>query len=362
MQTTFPVIMNKRVILPILLFVQIVFVNLLGIFPDFVERYYSNGLYPYIGNFSRMLLGKIPFSVGDLIYFFVIILLIRWLWKSRNTWRTLWRRHLLRMLSFISVFYFLFNFLWALNYHRVTLADKMLIETEYNDTDLYEFTQKLIVKTNELHLSITNDSLTKVSVPHSREQIFINNENGYRNLAEKYPHFKYEKPSVKKSIISLPLTYMGFGGYLNPFTNEAQVNDMLPMYSFAATSCHEMAHQIGYASESEANFVGFLAAVHNNDRYIQYSGYTLALRYCLRNWEIRNEAVAKELLATVNPGILANFDESKHFWQRYETFIETGFKIFYDSFLKFNQQEEGLESYSKFVNLLVNYYSEKELP
>ncbi|MBF6608645.1 MAG: DUF3810 domain-containing protein [Flavobacterium sp.] len=354
--------MNKRLILPILLFVQIVVVNFLSFFPEFVEKNYSNGLYPYIAKASRWLLGSVRFSVGDVIYFIVIFFLIRWLWNSRLSWRTKWQNNLLQGLGFLSVFYFLFHFLWAMNYHRVTLADKMSIDTEYDDAQLYEFTTKLIAKTNALHVSITNDSLSKVQVPHSRDQIFNISENGYRNLAKTYPHFEYNNPSVKKSLISLPLTYMGFGGYLNPFTNEAQVNDMLPMYSFAATSCHEMAHQIGYASESEANFVGFLAAVHNDDKYVKYSGYTLALRYCLRNWEIRNKGVAEELLATVNAGILSNFQESKDFWDGYETFIETGFKIFYDSFLKFNQQDEGLESYSKFVNLVVNYYSDREIP
>jgi capsule polysaccharide export protein KpsC/LpsZ len=42
--------------------------------------------------------------------------------------------------------------------------------------------------------------------------------------------------SVKKSLLSLPLTYMGFAGYLNPFTNEAQVNDKIPMYNFPTTT------------------------------------------------------------------------------------------------------------------------------
>src|SRR5690606_18696709 len=133
---------------------------------------------------------------------------------------------------------------------------------------------KLIAKTNALHVLITNDSLAKVNVPHSRDDIFIITENGYQNLAKKYPYFNYQHPSIKKSLISLPLTYMGFGGYLNPFTNESQVNDRLPLYSFAATTTHEIAHQIGYASESEANFVGFLAAIHNDDNYVKYSGYT----------------------------------------------------------------------------------------
>ena len=117
-----------------------------------------------------------------------------------------------------------------------------------------------------------------------------------------------------------------------------------------------MAHQLGYASESEANFIGFLASIKNDNVYFQYSGYSYALRYCLRNWRIRDEKVFEELLKTIRPGILKNFKESELFWKQYETFIETGFQFFYDNFLKLNQQKDGLEGYSKFVDLMVNYY------
>ncbi|HEY0092532.1 MAG TPA: DUF3810 family protein [Flavobacterium sp.] len=41
--------------------------------------------------------------------------------------------------------------------------------------------------------------------------------------------------------------------------------------------------------------------------------------------------------------------------------METAFKLFYDRFLKMNNQEDGLESYSKFVDLLINFYRGKEL-
>jgi hypothetical protein len=79
----------------------------------------------------------------------------------------------------------------------------------------------------------------------------------------------------------------------------------------------------------------------------------------LRNWRIRDEKVFDDLLKTIQPGILKNFKESEEFWKQYETFIETGFQIFYDNFLKLNQQKDGLEGYSKFVDLMVNYYKDK---
>nr|WP_236025443.1 DUF3810 domain-containing protein [Flavobacterium geliluteum] len=347
--------------MPVFFVVQIIILKILPFFPEFIERFYSNGLYLKISHFSRIVLGGIPFSVGDCIYFIVIILLIRWFWKNRKTWKLNWKDNLLKALSFLSVLYFLFHFLWAYNYYREPLFKKMKIEKEYSDAELLLFTKKLIAKTNEIQSKITKNDSSKVVFPYSQEQAFKINLNGYEHLAKEHPSFEYQKLSIKKSLFSLPLTYMGFGGYLNPFTNEAQVNDLLPMYNFPTTSSHEMAHQMGYASESECNFIGVLASVKNDNLYYQYSGYSFALRYCLGIWQFKNEKIFKQLKKQTNIGILKNYQESKDFWKKYETLIETGFAVFYDNFLKTNNQKDGMDSYSKFVDLMVNYYKTRKL-
>jgi Protein of unknown function (DUF3810) len=308
-----------------------------------------------------MALGKIPFSVGDCLYAVLIFLILKWFWSVRKSWKFNWKNNILKVLSCISVFYFCFHLLWASNYYRQPLFEKMKIEREYSDADLLNFTQKLILKTNEIQLQITKNDSLKVTTPYSQNQIFEMNLNGYKNLSKQYPFFEYKNQSVKKSLFSLPLTYMGFSGYLNTFTNEAQVNYLGPMYSFPMTTNHEMAHQLGYASESECNFIGFLASTKNDDLYVKYSGYSLALRYCMSNWQIRDKKTAKSLLKTIHSGVLKNDKESEFFWKQYETPIETGFKVFYDNFLKLNHQKDGLESYSKFVDLMVNYYKTRNL-
>lgn len=305
--------------------------------------------------------GKIPFSIGDIVYGILVIFIVVQIWKNRKTWKLHWKDNLLKVTSFIAVAYFLFHLLWAFNYYRVPLLEKMNIERDYSDSDLMAFTEKLIVKTNTIQLQITTDKNLKVTNPYAQDSIFNMSQNGYNNLAKEYPFFNYEIPSKKKSLLSLPLTYMGFAGYLNPFTNEAQVNYKLPMVSFPNVICHEMAHQIGYASESECNFIGFLAGIKNDDLYFQYSAYSNALHYCLVNIAIKNEAQFDLLKTKVNPGILANYKENELFWKQYDTFIDSGFHAFYDQFLKMNQQKDGIDSYSKFVNLMVNYYKEKEL-
>jgi Protein of unknown function (DUF3810) len=344
---------NRKYILPLFLLIQIIGLRFVSHFPEFIEKFYSNGLYIFISKFSRMLLGWMPFSTGDIFYGLLIIWAIRWLYKNR---KESWKSKTLSILSFVSVLYFLFHFLWAFNYYRLPLFEKMNIKREYSNEQLVQFTQKLISKTNSIQFSITNDTSKQVQFSYTENEIFEKATLGYEKLASQHPYFTYSNQSVKKSLFSYPLTYMGFGGYLNPFTNEAQVNNLPPKYNLPATTCHEMAHQMGFASESECNFIGFLASTQNEDLYFKYSGYTLALRYCLRNIGLKDEKRYFEIVKTINPGILKNFQESENFWTNRRTYIDTAFEIFYDNFLKMNQQKDGLESYSKFVDLLVNYY------
>ncbi|UPT70626.1 MAG: DUF3810 domain-containing protein [Flavobacterium sp. JAD_PAG50586_2] len=353
--------MNRKYILPLFLLFQIIFLKVLAFFPAVVERFYSNGLYVSTSKVERLLFGWIPFSFGDVLYGILIIYLLISIWKTRKTWRNLWKDNLLKILSGFSVFYFMFYMLWGINYYRVPLFEKMNIKREYSDADLYDFTEKLIAKTNEVQLAITKNKNQKVSNPYSQDSIFTMTQNGYDNLAKEHCFFKHSVPSRKKSLFSLPLTYMGFGGYLNPFTNESQVNYKLPMYGFPNVICHEIAHQIGYASESECNFIGFLACIKNEDLYFQYSAYSNALRYCLENVYRKDEKRFKALKPKINLGILKNYKESELFWRKYDTFIDKGFHAFYDQYLKVNQQEDGIHSYSKFVDLLINYYKGKSI-
>ena len=350
--------MKRKYILILFLLFQIIFLKIIAFFPNVVEQFYSNGLYVWISKISRTTLGTIPFSVGDILYGIGIVSLLLSLWKIR---KTNWKDQLLKITSTISVGYFLFHFLWALNYYRVPLFEKMNIQREYTKDDLLVFTERLILKTNAVQFEITKNKNLKVTNQYSQDSIFKMTQLGYDNLAKQYPFFKYQNRSIKKSLFSLPLTYMGFGGYLNPFTNESQVNYKLPMYGFPNVVCHEMAHQLGFASESECNFIGFLACIKNEDLYFQYSAYSNALRYCMANIGMKDETKFKILKAKINPGIIANYKESDVFWEQYDTFIDKGFHAFYDQFLKFNQQEDGMESYSKYVDLLINYYKNKQL-
>lgn len=347
--------MKKKYFLPVFLLVQIVLIKVLALFPEFVERYYSNGLYVYISKISRIVLGWIPFSVGDLCYTILIFFILRWIFKNRKGFFRNWKENGLSILSFVSVLYFLFHFLWGMNYYRIPLHEKIGIEKEYSKEQLEVLTKKLIVKTNQLQLQIEKDSTKKVVYNYSEQKMYEMSPSGYGLMTNQLAKIEYKNESIKSSLYSMPLSYMGFGGYLNPFTNEAQVNYLKPKYTSPLTICHEMAHQTGIGSESDCNFIGFMAASSNQDLYFQYSAYAFALNYCLYNLEMMEEGSGLKYKKLINKGVLENFNENKTFWKQYHTWLDSFFEYIYDKFLKFNQQKDGMESYSKFVGLLVNY-------
>jgi len=352
-------IKNKKLLLAALFPLQIVLVKTLGQFPDFIDSYYSNGLYLYISKTLRYLLGWIPFSLGDLLYICLILFIIKWFFKNRRLFYKKPKQICITIFAFLSVLYFAFHLLWGMNYYRNPLHKTLALDTEYTTDQLVEVTENLITTANRIHLKISSNDSTKAVIPYSRNQLFNKTIDGYTKLQQQYPNLNYTPRSIKKSIWSLPLTYSGYSGYLNPFTNEAQVNYLIPKYHFPLVSCHEEAHQIGYAAENETNFIGYLACKENSDIYFNYAGATFAVRYCLNEIYRRNENKYEYLLQKLNLGVRKDFQESQDFWNSYQNPMEVVLKYGYDLFLKSNNQQKGIKSYSYVVALIVNYELKK---
>lgn len=349
---------TKR-ILVFLLPLQIVIVKILSLFPEFVEQYYSNGIYPFISTLLRYALGWLPFSFGDIAYILLIFLLLRFLYKALFKKKYSWKEALIEIGATLSIVYACFHILWGLNYYRMPLHSILQIEDQYDEEALIKVTEHLIEQANALHSELEQNDSVSVRIPYSKDDIFQKTVPAYQELGNTYPNFRYQPGSIKKSLLSLPLTYMGFSGYLNPVTNEAQVNALILPFKFPTTSCHEEAHQLGFAKENEANFIAVLATLASKDRYFNYSGTTFALRYCINDLYLRDEQKAICLLEKLRPGIRKNYQEVRDFWDQYQNPIEPLFKSTYDSYLKANNQPDGIETYSYVSALIVNYFKDK---
>lgn len=341
---------------------QWAFLQIISQYPAAIEEYYSNGLYIYISKFLNFFFGWIPFSVGDILYVILVFVIFKNIFITIKNKKLHLKNTLFKIGGYISLLFFVFHLNWGLNYFRQPVYKTLNFEIKkYTTNELVDFTEKLIVKINQVHLSATKNDSIIVENPLDKDQIREISYNVYKQFQEKFPQYNHENLKAKNSLFSLPLTYMGFAGYLNPLTNEAQVNSLIPKNTYPMIVCHELAHQVGIASESEANFIGYLATTYSNDIYFKYSGYLMALRFCLVEIYQKDPKKFELLKIELNNGILNDIRQSEAFWESYQNWSEIYFKTFYDSFLKANKQKDGMKSYNKVVVLLINYHKTKEL-
>ena len=338
---------------------QILLVQLLAWNPEFVESYYSKGLYPLLSRLYRFLLGWIPFSIGDILYFILSIWFLYFLYKN---WGSLWSRHRLRdFIMVLSVAYFTFHLMWGVNYYRLPISESFGLEASFSKAELIDVSSQFAAASNRFQEEITGDSSSIVSVPYTKKEIFALMQTGYHSLAETYPEMNYQPRSIKASLFSTLLSYMGYGGYLNPFTQEGQVNRKLPSFRLPVVSAHEMAHQVGYSAENEANFLGYMASMKTGDPYAQYSGTTFGLSHCLAQLQAVDTTAYNQVVAKLNPGVKKNFNEAREFWISYQNPLEPLFQSAFDTFLKANRQEEGMASYNQVVALMIAYHRKNPL-
>lgn len=327
-------------------------IQIISQFPAFVEMVYAQNIYPVVAVVNRWFFQYFPISGGDILYIFGFSYFLFLIFQILKNFR-----HPLFYLSKMSYFLlqvvWVFYLSWGLNYFREPLAKRLHIsEEKYTMSQLQSITDKMINQSNSLQLQLTKNDSIPVEIPYGIEHIIKKVPEGYSAI-ESIIDQKYTIPCEKSSLLSKPISYMGVSGYLNPFTGEAQINRVYPKIFLPDIASHEVAHQLGYAPEDEANFLGYLAASHNPDLYFQYSAYIDALYYCLIELRKADNDIYKEYINKVNKGILKNYHEAYQFSQSHQFPID--FSSTYDAYLKMNKQKSGIKSYNEMLSLLIAY-------
>jgi hypothetical protein len=147
--------------------------------------------------------------------------------------------------------------------------------------------------------------------------------------------------------------YLGFQGYYNPFSGEAQVNTTIPPMLQPFVTLHELAHQAGYAKESEANFVGYLAGKDHPDPLFRYSVYLELFRYAQSELFRLDSVRALAVYKTIPPSIKADLQIIRNFYRAYQTPLERIIMKGYDYFLQANDQPQGTRSYNQVVGWVI---------
>lgn len=327
-----------------------------------VESGYSTRLFNQLSGFFRSIFGKIPFSFGDILYG----LLVSWLiWKIACFLRLAFRKKpdiskktyfsnaFLDVFIFCCSIYIVFNILWGINHNRKGIAWQLGLKMEKYDTkDVKEINGVLIEKLNTAKKTI----IEKKIIYPSDKQLFEMVSDNYQKVSAKYPFLIYGQQSIKSSLWGWLINYTGITGYYNPFTFEAQVNTNVPKFLQPFIASHEVAHQLGYAKEKEANFVGYLAASNSGNTLFEYSVYLDLFIYANRNLYYSDSISAKIYREALSEDVIADLREWKAFNKKHRSIAEPVISWVYDKFLQNNEQPAGVLSYDEVTGFIIAYY------
>ena len=313
---------------------------------NFFER-----LFEFQKQFHQQLFATVPFSVGDVFYLMLVATFLFIGFKiikrqSRN-------KYFCYLIVLLNILYFTYQLFWGMLYFQKPIIEK-LPKSEITVREIKILTIEYLEKCKKTRTLVEEDrnGVFVISNLQSIQQEILHNQRILpASINEKRPaNVQAFKPSLFKSLMS----YTGILGYYNPVSAEAQYNAALPSSYIPFTLAHESAHQLGYAREQEANFIGFLIGENSKNADLKYSTEYFVLKSLLGSLADQDLDFVRKILDGYSPEMKRDRIAEKLFVKKHEGLVDTFFGITNDLFLKSNQQE-GSITYSYFIDLLLQY-------
>lgn len=253
--------------------------------------------------------------------------------------------------------------IYGLNSYAGPLSDDIrLTETDYTVTELTEATNYFLEQANRLASQVRRDENGEPDYPSFEEMAQTAGEGfDYLTMEKSLSVFAGSLLPVKKLGWSEMYTSMGITGMTMPLTGEAAVNPNIPVVSIPFTMCHEMAHRMCIAYESDANLAAYLACIYNTDVHFQYSAYFMAFQYCYSALAGVGTSTADAAVQQIRDNIndLFRHDYNSYFAffvaEQDKTATNVANKV-NDAYIKGSGDERGVESYGDVCDLLVSWY------
>ena len=262
-----------------------------------------------------------------------------------------------------SLLFFLHTALYGLNGYAGPISDDIQLQvTDYSLSELEEATVYYRDQANALASKINRDANGDPVYPEFSE-LAAQAEAGFDALVyeSNYPVFAGSTLPVKELGWADMYTSMGITGFTMSLTGEAAVNPQIPVVSLPFTMCHEIAHRMCIATESDANMAAFLACrIHPSIEY-QYSAYFMAYRYCYNAIAGLGTVESQQAMQRVKDGInedlyrdLASYNT--FFAEKKDQKATELADTVNDTYIKAQGDERGVASYGAVCDMLVSWH------
>lgn len=332
-------------------------------FPGTVEAVYSRVLYPAVAYTYGALTSLFPFSLteaGILILAAIgVYLVVRWarMWMRREGILGECKRAGRWIARGVSLTVAVFMVFCGYNYYRLPFADTCGLTVRRSAVEeLYDLCGELTEEANRLRAALPEDELGVMRLSESFYGLARQARQVYGGMAGRYDTLPAYPITPKPVLCSWAMSLMQITGVFCPVTFESNVNIDAPDYTIPATMCHELSHTRGYMREDEANFIAYLACRDSESVEFRYSGVMLALIHAQNRMASADRELYWEIAGMQSEGVRRDFDYNDAYWARLEGPVAQVSTVVNDTYLRLNDQEDGVQSYGRMVDLLLADY------
>jgi Zn-dependent protease with chaperone function len=315
-----------------------------------VERYYSRWLYPILQANLTSLSNRSPIALFDVaIFVFILILIGIWTWsirlaRKKPVIRSLWRG-VVATLTLLAVVYLWFLASWGLNYARPPLESTL----QYDASRVTPEAVRALAEYSIDQANATHAAAHAAGFPaiHEHPQVLMDALHQVEKALGRPRPTIFATP--KWSIFTPFYRASGVSGQLGPFFLETLLNPDLTGPERPAVLAHEWAHLSGYAPESDASFVGLLAALRAGPAS-EYSAWLDLVSDSVNQLQPVTQRMVLQKLA---PGPRDDQAAIRERLKKLVKPVEEAAWSSYDRMLKSQGVEEGVKSYSRVIQLLI---------
>lgn len=330
--------------------------------PDLSE-YYAVNIFPRISKVFITVSSLVPVSLTEIFVVsaalsavFWIILLIYKIVRAYPRGAFLYKIAMTAGVIF-SLLSLVFTLLHGINYTRVPLEDTLSVHaSQRSPEELAEVTAWLADMVAQTRNKVDEDADGCMVLSTGLTQALSDGNEAMDKAASTFPVLAGADVLPKPVALSHYWSYTGITGMYFPFFGEANVNVDGPDSQLPMIICHEISHTRGIAREQDANLAGFLACISSDRTDFQYCGYQFAYLYCAWDLSSADPAAYASISAIIPDGARRDWDQNTKYWDQFKGPVQETSTEINDTYLQANQQAEGVKSYGKVTDLIVEYY------
>lgn len=349
----------------------LLFGTLWSLSPALAEQVHARVFFPILSLPISFFTSLLPLSLTELccvaaLPLLLVLLVVVILRLIRKNGRLLFLKKTVRACGWaLSSAFLLYMLLHGFNFYRLTVAQNLELDMgEKSPEQLLAVCIDLAEKAaaERQTLEEDGDGVMKlkdgVAVCLSHAPEYIDKvKKQYDFFGGQIGHWFTTRP--KGVFLSHYWSYTGITGMYFPFFAEANINVDIEEFSIPYTVCHELSHTFGFAREDEANFLSYLLCTGSSSAEYRYSGYASAYISCSNALYRYDKKLWEEASGHVSAAMWRDFNAQSRYWKQFEGEVMQAASSVNDSFLKAQNQQDGVLSYDRVVALILAHY-EKE--